>query len=375
MGRVFGLDVHNRYVHAYAWHAGQGRHFRFANTPEDWHAFLSTLTAEDEAALEATGSAFALYDRIAPHVRRVVVANPLAMRRLGSGRHTDRVDAERLAVMLLLGTLKEVWVPPAPIAELRRLLRYRERIQSAITRLVNPIGATFRGLGVATAGGDPLQRLSREDVEALPAGDRVIVLSALRRLEAERRELEILDAEIARQTQGVPAGRLLLSIPGVGRMVAAQIYAALGDARRFRRPQPVAGLDPAVIQSGDQNYRGHISKNGSRLLRRALIEAAHSIARHDHGPLGAFYRRKVDQLGYPKAIVALARKLLIIAWRILVTGEPYRSVCASLWERKWRQLTRLAAARHQDADTVLAHLPTRGPSSVTSVLTRQAAAG
>ena len=144
MGRVFGLDVHHRYVHAYAWHAGQGRHFRFANTPAG-HAFLSTLTAEDEAALEATGRAFALYDRIAPHVRRVVVANPLAMRRLGSGRHTDRVDAERLAVMLLLGTLKAVWVPPAPIAELRRLLRYRERIQSAITRLVNPIGATFRG--------------------------------------------------------------------------------------------------------------------------------------------------------------------------------------------------------------------------------------
>jgi transposase len=206
----------------------------------------------------------------------------------------------------------------------------------------------------------------------------VIVLSALRRLEAERRELEVLDAEIARQTQGVPAVRLLLSIPGVGRMVAAPIGTALGDARRFRRPQQVvryAGLDPAVIQSGDQNYRGHISKNGSRLLRRALIEAAHSIARHDHGPLGAFYRRKVGQLGYPQAIVALARKLLIIAWRILVTGEPYRSVCACLWERKWRQLTRLGAARHQDADTVLPHFPTRGPSSVTSVLTRQAAAG
>ena len=168
-------------------------------------------------ALEATGSAFALYYRIAPHVRRVVVANPLEMRRLGSGRHTDRLDAERLVAMHLVGALKEVWVPPAPIAELRRLLRYRERIQSSITRLTNQIWATLRGLGVATSGGDPFQLLAQEDVEALPEADRVLVLSALRRLESERKELEIVDAEIARRTQDVPEVKLLLSISGVGR--------------------------------------------------------------------------------------------------------------------------------------------------------------
>jgi transposase len=378
VGRVFGLDVHNRYVHGYEWHEGQGRHFRFANTPEDWNSFLSTVTSEDEVALEATGSAFALYYRIAPHVRRVVVANPLEMRRLGSGRHTDRVDAERLVFMVLLGTLKEVWVPPTPIAELRRLLQYRERIQNGITRLSNQIWATLRGLGVATAGGDPLKLLAQDDIEVLPTAERVIVLSALRRLETERRELAILDAEIARQTRDVPEVRLLLSIPGVGRIVAAQIYAALGDARRFRTPRQVAryaGLDPTVVQSGDRSYRGHISKNGSRLLRRAMVEAAHIIALHDRGSLREFYRRKVDELGYTKTIVALARKLLIVAWRVLVTGEPYRAVRPSLWETKQRQLTRLAGRVDQEAEAVLLRLPRRGRSYVAPVLSRQATTG
>lgn len=85
-----------------------------------------------------------------------------------------------------------------------------------------------------------------------------------------------------------------------------------------------AGLDPSVTQSGDRSYRGYIRKNGSRLLRRTLVEAAHSIARHDHGVLGALYRRKVGELGRTKAVIALARKLRIAAWRILVMREPYQ---------------------------------------------------
>jgi transposase len=74
--------------------------------------------------------------------------------------------------------------------------------------------------GAATStgtGGDPLRLLAQEDVEALPSGDRAVVLSAFRRLQCERQECACIDAEIARQTQEVPGVRLLLSIPGVGR--------------------------------------------------------------------------------------------------------------------------------------------------------------
>ena len=76
------------------------------------------------------------------------------------------------------------------------------------------------------------------------------------------------------------------------------------------------------------------------MLRAVLVEAAHSVARHDSGPLGTFYRRKQRQIGPHKAVVALARKLLVVAWRMLLTGEVYRATRPALLEQKRRQLGR-----------------------------------
>jgi hypothetical protein len=102
-----------------------------------------------------------------------------------------------------------------------------------------------------------------------------------------------------------------------------------------------AGLDPSVEQSGERDRRGHISRNGDRLLRRMLVEAAWTVARHDRGSLGAFYRRKAKQLGAKRALVALARKLLIVAWRMLCTGEIYRGTQQATLRRKEAELTKL----------------------------------
>lgn len=101
-----------------------------------------------------------------------------------------------------------------------------------------------------------------------------------------------------------------------------------------------AGLDRSVEQSGERDRRGRITRHGDRLLRPMLIEAAWSVARHDTGALGAFYRRKVRQLGAQRAIVALARKLLIVAWRILLTGEPYRAQKPAAVQHKQARLRR-----------------------------------
>ena len=67
------------------------------------------------------------------------------------------------------------------------------------------------------------------------------------------------------------------------------------------------------------------------------------MARHDAGPLGRFYHRKKAQVGHKKAVIALARKLLIIAWRMLLSGEPYRAIKPLAVRRKYRTLERLAA--------------------------------
>ena len=70
------------------------------------------------------------------------------------------------------------------------------------------------------------------------------------------------------------------------------------------------------------------------------MEAAHSLARWDNGPLGQFYARKAPGVGARKAIIALARKLLIVAWRMLVAGEVYRAAQPTVVARKQRELQR-----------------------------------
>ncbi len=99
---------------------------------------------------------------------------------------------------------------------------------------------------------------------------------------------------------------------------------------------------------------GRISKAGSPLLRTLLVEAAHALARWDTGPLGQFYARKAQEVGSRKAIIALARKLLIMAWRMLLTGEVYRAAKATAVARKQRELRKKLQIHTQTSDAVQA---------------------
>lgn len=169
--------------------------------------------------------------------------------------------------------------------------------------------------------------------------DRVILLSTLRQLRNVEAELRAIEAELARHVGDEPGVRLLLSITGVGIVTAATLWAYVGDPARFRNAKQVtryAGLDASVHQSGEQERHGRISR--SRLLRTVLTEAAQGVARYDLGPLGPFYRRKQREIGHHKAVVALARKLLVVAWRMLLTGEAYRATKPALAAQKQRQL-------------------------------------
>ncbi|MCL6648330.1 MAG: IS110 family transposase, partial [Chloroflexi bacterium] len=210
----------------------------------------------------------------------------------------------------------------------RRLLHYHDRLTSQRARLVNQAKAVLRRRGVVLPRGrDPRRVLESLDLERWPEDEQAILLSALRTLSVIEEELDAVEAEIAARVEHDPGFRRLLTITGVSLLTAARIWAAIGDPFRFRSVKQLgryAGLDPSVFQSGQADRRGHISKNGSKELRRSLLEAAQAIARFDRGPLGAFYRRKAAQIGKKKALVALARKLFIVAWRMLQRGEDYR---------------------------------------------------
>lgn len=321
MPRFMGLDLHKAYVHGYVFQAGQkGTHFRFPNTTEAWARFLATqLTRDTWVAIEATGNAFTVYDRLIDRAGQVVVAHPAALKRLGSGRHTDRVDAERLAQMLALGTIPAVWVPPAEIRAIRALIRQAEACQHAATAWTNRARSVLIRQGYAVPRTVAVPDWLTDHAAELDATTQILLTSALTMAAEARAEAERLQGEVLRRLQDRPEMAWLWSLAGLGAWTAAVVWAWIGDPQRFRSARHVtryAGLDPSVHQSGEADWRGHISHQGPAELRHALVEAAWFALRSPASPVRAFYDRVVGRLGKRRAIVAVARKLLIAAWRI-----------------------------------------------------------
>lgn len=130
MAGILALDLHKEYIYGYHERPdGKVRRFRFTNGREQWKDLARQhIDSETKVVFEATGGAFALYDILSPLAKEVVIANPLELKRYGSGRHTDKVDAERMARMLALGSVPGVWVPPQQVRDVRQLLKYRESL-------------------------------------------------------------------------------------------------------------------------------------------------------------------------------------------------------------------------------------------------------
>lgn len=323
MTQFMGLDLHKNYIHGYVFRPGdKGTHFRFANTPDEWAQFLATrLTPETAVAMEATGNAFTIYDRLVDHARQVVVIHPAGLKGLGGGRHTDRVDAERLAQLLALGTYThvQVWVPPAEVRAIRALITQVRACQQHETAWRNRARNLLIRAGYAVPRTVALRDWLTAHAAELDESLQIVLTSALTLAEQAHQEGERLRGEILRRVAGRPEMAWLWSVPGLGAWTAAVVWAWLGDPQRFRSARQVgryAGLDPSVHQSGEADWRGHISHQGPAVLRHVLVEAAWWAIRAKDTPLRTFYDRVLPRLGKRRAIVAVARKLLLAAWRV-----------------------------------------------------------
>lgn len=246
-----------------------------------------------------------------------------------------------------MGSLPGVWVPPQQVRELRQLLAYRESLVRDRVRANNRAKATLRRYGIRIPQEvDPVEWLGDERLD-LPEAARVIVASSLKQAQHLQEEITAITQEIIRRIAPHRRARQLMSLPGFGPVVTAAVIALVGDPTRFRRAKQVsrfAGLDPSVHQSGETDRCGRISKNGAALLRKLLIQAAYQLVRTGTGPLAEFYRRKAATLGGKRAIVAVARKLLIAAWRLWQTDRLADEVKLKTYQRKMRELDKQASA-------------------------------
>lgn len=332
MIRYVGLDVHKRVVEACIL-SEQGEvvfRLRFPLSRESLAKFAQEyLRRDDRVVLEATINTWAVVKILKSFVAEVAVSNPLATKAIASAKiKTDKVDALVLAQLLRLDYLPRVWEPDEKTQELRRFTSrhaslvadrttIKNRLHAVLTMrlLTPPVPALFSAKGLAW-----LRHVS------LDAEARFMIDSDLRLLEHVEAEIRALDDVLIHRAYEDPRVKLLMTQPGVDFLVAQTVLAALGNIKRFRDGDHAAsylGLVPKVKQSAEHCYRGSITKQGNGHARWMLVQAAQHVRNHP-GPLGVFFRRLARKKNYNVAVVATARKLVVIAWHMLTNKEPYR---------------------------------------------------
>jgi transposase len=317
--------------------------------------FGQSLSPNDQVVLEATGGALAIARILKPHVGRVVMANPMAVRAIATAKaKTDRLDARTLAKLLAAGFVPGVWMGDERTRLLRRLVSRHAHLVRQRTRAKNEVHAVLqRQLAGRPPVSDLFGRRGRAWLGAqdLPADERETVEASLRHIDFLDAELHLVDRGVAEQLLGWPEVRRIMTIPGMGATAAAGVMAAIGDIRRFPTPRHLVGylgLDARVRQSGSGPARhGRISKQGSAEARHLLVEAAWAGLRTP-GPLRAFGERIRARRGANIATVAVARKLAVLCWHLLSREEDYAFGRPSLVREKIRRLELAAGAPNRN---------------------------
>jgi transposase len=292
--------------------------------------FFSSL-GEFQVVVEAT-SAYEWFVRLVePHADRVVLAHPKKLRVIAeSTRKTDKIDAQVLSEFLLLDMIPEAYRPTPRQREHRVLVRQRRSIQSRITSVKNKVRHVLAGYNADRT--NLFTEAGREyagEVQVSVA-DRFVLEQLLAQLDFLSTQLGEIDVRLAEFGKAAPvaereAREVLKTIPCVGPVTIDVVLSELGDIRRFSSQKKVvayAGLAPGIRESSGRRHELGITKEGSRLLRWALVETAWRLVGKTRR-WGMIYQRLKSRTGAKKAIVAVARRVLCVMTAMLRAGRRY----------------------------------------------------
>jgi transposase len=306
---------------------------RVASEPE---ALLQVLTNTiyrfKRVGLEAGPLSQWLYSVLAEAGLPVICVETRHMRAMLKAQinKTDRNDARGLAQMMRVGLYRPVHVKTLRSQKLRVLLTHRKLLQSKAIAIENDLRATLRnfGLKVGMVGTVKFEARIRELAESLPdVAVLVEPLLVVRRV--LREQVGILHRRLLAIVRDDDVCRRLMTVPGVGPVVALTYRATVDVPARFRNSKAVGavlGLTPSRYQSGESDRIGRISRCGDEMARMMLYEAAQSmlVRSAKWSWLKAWAMKIARHRGIKKAIVALARRLAVIMHRIWVDGTEFR---------------------------------------------------
>jgi transposase len=211
-----------------------------------------------------------------------------------------------------MGRLPEAWIAPPATRELRGWVRHRAKLVGLRSNVKCQVHAVLAAAGVQVPMSDLFGPAGQQllSTAGLAVESRSRVDSLLRLITALDFEIDTFARLVAARLRTDPGYRAIQQLPGVGPVLAAVFVAEIGDITRFRRPQQLAswaGLTPTHHESDTTVHRGRISKQGSRLVRWAAVEAVQRVGAHTR--LGQIRDRVGARRGRNIGVVAAAREL------------------------------------------------------------------
>ncbi|MFL7871016.1 MAG: IS110 family transposase [Anaerolineales bacterium] len=332
--RYIGIDSHKHYVMVGGMNARREWNLRPRKVQmprfRAWAA--QNLKASDTVVLETTANVWDIYDIVAPLVSKTMVANAYKVRQIAEARvKTDKEDVKRLLTLLIANIVPEVWVPPMHVRELRSLISFRWRIGKQLTMSKNRLHSVVQRFNLKPPEGNLLAEKNQDwwaeqEFSELTGFQVELDLEIIAHLEGQKAKIDQKLAELSNIQPWSDEMVYLMQIPGFGLLTGMILLSAVGDSSRFSHPKKLvgyAGLGAGVHSSGQKHQEKSITKQGRKELRWVVGQAAWAAVRSD--PYWKAQYQRLTKAKHPnKAIVAIARRLLVSAWHILTKHEPYR---------------------------------------------------
>lgn len=329
-----GIDLHKRFSQVCSVDVSGKvvENTKLENQDKVLFPFFTQYQGKSQAVVEAIGFNGWLIDLLEKKFEiPTIIANPVKVKAIASAKiKTDKIDSETLAQLLRGNLIPSVYRPVPRDQKLKDLLRYRFRLVRYQTSLKNTIHTLLRRERVDHGFSDLFGKKGKIFLKdlVLPADKKEMLETYLDILEPIQLKVKDLNARITEIAKKDRRAEKLTHVPGIGYLTGLIIVSEIGNIHRFPSAKHLvayAGLTPSVHSSGGTSYHGRITKTGSKILRWALVEAAHrTVNSSTCSPrLRKWYEGVCKRGGKKKAIVALARKLLTLSYYLWKKQEEY----------------------------------------------------
>jgi len=341
MNTIIGCDAHRRYSLFAILDSTtlSVQQTRVNHQPGAIREFLSEFPEGTPVALETVGNYYWIVDEIEEAGCLPLLAHAAKAKVImGNINKTDKLDAKGLATLVHLGSLPTVWLPPGEIRDERELHRTRMAFSKMRTALKNRIHSTLAKYALNTSDHSDIfvgagRSWLDKTIEKLPPETGRCLNQQLQALNQIQKQISSFEDRMLARIELTPDMQRLMTIPGVGNILAIVIEHEIGTVDRFPSAGHLtayAGVVPKVHSSGGKTRYGRMRKQANNYLKWAFIEAANVVVAHRHHP--SWRQKKVSQVyericcrkGHATAVGAVARHLAESAFWILKKGEDYQ---------------------------------------------------